>query len=228
MPKMNNEIHNLDQEMLRENIRMLMSKNGTTQKDFQELLTLTQPDISKRLGQNSTVGFTLDQTYRIAQYYNITVDQLISRDLMRDKTEDKKETLTSVEICKYLVSLSEKHIIQLNEKVIKEIVYNYCEGGDGICGYYEPSETDNNYITIHFPNFYYPKNAPEDEKDDFEAYAVAEGNLNIDNNLNINNIDINKFLYLFADALAKYEHGDYTEQVYKSLVEGLLENLESS
>ena len=77
MPKMNNYIEMLNICILKQNIKKLMKENGTKQKDLADLLMLTQSDISKRLSDNTTACFTLEQTYKIAHYYNVTVDYLI-------------------------------------------------------------------------------------------------------------------------------------------------------
>ena len=214
MPKMNNDIEKLNIYILKQNINKLMKENGTKQKDLADLLMLTQSDISKRLSDNTTACFTLEQTYKIAHYYNVTVDYLIDG----NQKETKKMSLSPVDICKYLVALSENHVIELTEKVVGEVVYNYCTNHEGY-DYYTHSKTESNYIMAYFPNFEYPKNAIGDEKDDFEARAFVDGNLNE------NNTKINRFLNLYVDALEKYKRGDYTEELYESLIKGLLHDV---
>lgn len=59
----------LNFQLLEENIRMLLVKNNITQQKLAEIAGMTQANVSKALNRNEKKRFTLDQVYRIAQYF---------------------------------------------------------------------------------------------------------------------------------------------------------------
>ena len=67
----------LNFQLLEENIRMLLVKNNITQQKLAEIAGMTQANVSKALNRNEKKRFTLDQVYRIAQYFEVSIDSLV-------------------------------------------------------------------------------------------------------------------------------------------------------
>ena len=113
----------LNFQLLEENIRMLLVKNNITQQKLAEIAGMTQANVSKALNRNEKKRFTLDQVYRIAQYFEVSIDSLVGnpaensagtspRDAFRFITKflsaGKLRTAELIKLCEYsfyLISL---------------------------------------------------------------------------------------------------------------------------
>ena len=67
----------LNFELLQENIRKIITKKSLTQSTLAEIAGMTQSNVSKALNAKETKEFTLEQVYRIAQYFGVSIDDLV-------------------------------------------------------------------------------------------------------------------------------------------------------
>ena len=200
----------IDYKKKKKNILMLMQKHNITQSSLAESIGMSQPDISKRLKANDdSYRFTLEQTWAIANYFNVSIDELLGRKPQKSKSSTK-------DICNLLAELlTQYRIVHFKHDVLEEV--------------YEPTwsfsdlERDGNhyqkevsYTAFYFPDYetpplyLYDSNPERFEK--MQSDAVNYGNYSYDN------IRINKFLDGFIDAFEKYDKGEYSEDAYKSFV----------
>jgi len=67
----------LNFELLQENIRALLKKHDLTQNALAEIAGMTQANVSKALNRNESKQFTIDQVFRIAQHFGVSIDELV-------------------------------------------------------------------------------------------------------------------------------------------------------
>lgn len=82
--------------ILKRNIVNLMKnhKSEVTQEELGKITGLSQPNISKRLSERDKSCFSLVQLIAIADYFEVSLDSLISRNL--DNVKQKKSTMQDI------------------------------------------------------------------------------------------------------------------------------------
>ena len=212
MSNMVKNIQKADNFILKKNIRNLIEEKGISQKSLAESIGMSQPNMNKRLSMSSdTNRFTLDQVSLIADYFDVSVDDLLGREI--------KPKLSGVqEICAFIVELFETHQIRYNifEKNETSLMPNY----KSVNEYPSLESTPKKvlYKTLYFHNYYYAQDA-KDEDGFHELSSIIDSA----GNAMPSNIKINDFLDHFIDAFEKYETGDYSKEVYQTLLNAYLE-----
>lgn len=64
------------------NLRFLRKKYNMTQQDVADLLRVSKANISKY--ENGLVGMTIEQFIKLADYFGISLDQLVKQDLSKE------------------------------------------------------------------------------------------------------------------------------------------------
>ena len=70
-------MQNYDTNILIQNIKRLMRDKNVSQQKLAEILEMSQPNVSKALNEKDKKCFTLIQVIGIAEYFHISVDELV-------------------------------------------------------------------------------------------------------------------------------------------------------
>ena len=196
-----------DPVILKKNILELMEKKGVKKKEIETLLSLSQPNVWKCLSPKDKRCFTLEQTFKIAEYLGTTVDALIG-----NTEKSGKSSVTG--LCSLIVSLLKRRDIYHFTHIVDENVYTPLGGYD-----FDTHKESVKYHAFYFPSYFSPPKMKryEDQFEEMEYDAKTLGN-----NLPINQ-EVNIFLERFIDNFDKYEGGFIDEDTFKVLTEALLQ-----
>lgn len=193
----------IDYDILKRNIKKLMKEKELSQEKFGELIGMSQSNINKclKMGDGSRC-FTLSQIWKIADYFNTSVDVLLGR----VESEDKE--ISDEDFCKHLMKLVEKRRIKCIEHTASEDVWDFDEYYQ--CNYIpEYSKREKTYCAFYFQDYIQiPPCESHMEQLAYEDEYLQTGNCDI------KNIQINKFLEKFVDSFFKREKGAYNQEVY--------------
>ena len=119
----------LNFELLEKNIRLLLEKKRISQQQLAEIAGMTQANVSKSLNPNEKKHFTLDQVYRIAQHFGISIDSLVGNTPTASSTSDIREAFL------FIVNFLCAGNLRTEEMTITEMVYEprYDQVGYGEC-----------------------------------------------------------------------------------------------
>lgn len=132
-------MHNLDKDILIENIKRLMKEHDVTQPKLADDLHIGQPSISKCL--NGKQSISIDLIYSIAQYFDVSIDSLCSsKDASAATSDDGNDRRTRAlrkasafnDTCDALAVLFKLHRLDIKEIDHIETIYEeqiYRENG---------------------------------------------------------------------------------------------------
>ena len=84
----------LNFDLLQENIRELLKKHDLTQRELAEIAGMSQGNLSKALNPDEKKQFTLEQQYRIAQYFGVSIDELVGNTVPAEITTGPRSVLS--------------------------------------------------------------------------------------------------------------------------------------
>ncbi len=208
-------MQDINNNLLRDNISKLMNSAKISQNALGKNIGMSQSNFSRAMSYNSKQCFTLAQIYKIAQYFNVSIDSLVGNTKSGKKSSEK-------EICQILTSLIEQRTLvridfERPEEVITPVV-NY----KGIPET-ETSTENTKYNAFIFPNFYDPgplDRFTEDQLEDFRSDVYYGGNH--DNS----NKRINSFFDKYFQIYDMYTHNQITEEFFHEIVDKFLEDLQ--
>lgn len=136
-------MHNHDFSILKRNINILIKEKGvTTQDKLGEIIGKSQSSVSKALStDNKSAGFTVEQICRIADHFEISIDELLGREIR----------LSYEKICNTLITL-----LTVNKLQCLECSVNDLDKAVSYPAFYFPNhDTSNNAIqeNIHMNKF---------------------------------------------------------------------------
>ncbi len=100
-------------DILKGNIRKHMCDKHMTQKDVAKALNTTQANIAKHLKKGDDAQtFTLKQVCQLADLFETSVDELLGR-------KSNMNAYTPVNLCKFLLALLEKGIVEYTTHAIE-------------------------------------------------------------------------------------------------------------
>ncbi len=207
-----------DNEILKANINKLRDNSGMSQKDFAAIAGIHQSRLSTLLGDDKGNRFSIEQIYRIAHHFGVSIDYLVTG-------KEPEPIKTPRQVCEALVSLFEKFYLDTKDfEVIETIDIPYYTPVDG--GYSMPElhteEKTIKYHALFFPHCWAPnpdREYTEDEMDELHMDNIYNGNELP------KNIAINKFLDAFIPIHKLYAAGKMPDEAYKYTVNSLLDNL---
>lgn len=175
-------MQNFDIDIIKKNVRILMDEHGTKQEDLAQYLEMSQSNVSKALSLKDKKCFTLEQTCRISDYFNVSVDYLVGKRTAYSATNNR-------EVAEMLVTLIESGAVSFDEVKMKEHVYTpgYQQGD------INESDLDMIYPALFFRNYWTP-DLMHDEDGSVIAELQALGNTT-------KNYQINEFLRKFIQIL---------------------------
>ena len=106
--------------MLKRNISSLMEnhKPEVTQEELGKVTGLSQPNISKLLSEKNKSCFSLAQLIAIADYFEVSLDSLIGRNL--DNVKQKKSTMQDI-----ISALFELEMVDFKINIRKDTIDDY-------------------------------------------------------------------------------------------------------
>lgn len=203
----------LNFELLEKNIRLLLEKKRISQQQLAEIAGMTQANVSKSLNPNEKKRFTLDQVYRIAQHFGVSIDSLVGNTPTVSSTSDIREAFLF--IVKFLCAGN----LRTEEMTITETVYepSYDQFGSGEC---TPYDKENVYPVFFFPDYkrFSDYRLSEPEEMDLHMEFCAWGN-------DTKFLQLNKILKKMIPLIAQYRDGDIPEEAFQMIVDGYLKQL---
>lgn len=198
----------LNFDILNKNILSLMKNNNLTQNAFAERVGMKQSNISKALNSSEKKNFTIDQIYRIANEFNVTMDSLCG---LNTEINDYKD------IALFLTKLISSHICSVKEITVEETVTK--EDWNDYGFYYAPEETT--YLAIYFSNWWNlgEKDFSREEREEFDMEARSCG-MDVPKNKKLNEF-LNKYYKIYKIN----DRGELPEDAYRIILAGYLNEL---
>ena len=195
-----------DIDILKKNVRSLMDEHGTKQEDLAQYLEMSQSNVSKAPSLKDKKCFTLEQTCRISDYFNVSVDYLVGKRTAYSAANNR-------EIAEMLVTLIESGAVSFEEISKTERV---CPP-DSPYESSDPHDVEIQYPALFFRNYWTPDNDDIDGSQSVEIQAF--GNYT-------KNYAINEFLRKFIQIYTVYKRGELFEETYKAVVKDYLSRVE--
>lgn len=187
-----------------------MRDKNVSQQKLAEILEMSQPNVSKALNEKDKKCFTLIQVIGIAEYFHISVDELV---------HNKKSAHISTSqrsIAQFIASLLESGVAKaIPHSEIEEV---YVARKADLWMEYVPSEEKIDYLAFYIPSYW---DVPGNTDDD-EAMLRSEASL-IGNETSYKSV--NDFLHHYTGVLDAYKKGSLTDDTYKTVLEDLLSHL---
>lgn len=217
MPYLNSPFPTVDNMSLKHKIRMLLEERNISQTKLAEDIGMPQPNLNKKLSlNNDSHRFTLEQIWAIADYFNVSVDDLLGR-------KPKPNITTLKERCIFLADLIERGVIRYN-KFERDESYespiDYDENGNVILDN-KSGKKHSVYYSFYFPNYFSRKEAKDEEE-----YVLFDNTIRSGGNDISPNIKTNEFLCHFIEAFEKHKSGEYSDDVYQILLDAYYKMLE--
>ena len=227
-------MHNLDKDILIENIKRLMKEHDVTQPKLADDLHIGQPSISKCL--NGKQSISIDLIYSIAQYFDVSIDSLCSsKDASAATSDDGNDRRTRAlrkasainDTCDALAVLFKLHRLDIKEIDHIETIYEeqiYRENGmqfrqfvkkKGVLG---TDTTSSKYNAIFYPNYYEVPTSFDNDDD----YSDFMSEISYSGNALTENIRINKVLNQLIDLLKIYKNGSLPEEAYLHSIDAII------
>ena len=197
-------MYKFDIDILKKNVRRLMDEHGTKQEELAQYLEMSQPNVSKALSLRDKKCFTLEQTCRISDYFNVSIDYLVGK-------RTAYSAATNREKAEMLVTLIESGAVSFSEVAMTEHVYYPS------CAGYAKTEDDIDrvYPSLYFRDFW----TPDFDVDESQFCEImAAGNFT-------NNYTINEFLRKFIQIYTVFKRGELFEETYKAVVRDYLSRI---
>lgn len=195
-----------DIDILKKNVRSLMDEHGTKQEDLAQYLEMSQSNVSKALSLKDKKCFTLEQTCRISDYFNVSVDYLVGKRTAYSAANNR-------EIAEMLVTLIESGAVSFDEISRTERV---CPP-DSPYESSDPHDVEMQYPALFFRNYWTPDSNDIDGTQQFELQAFGN---------TTNNYEINEFLRKFIQIYTVFKRGELFEETYRAVVQDYLSRIE--
>ena len=207
-----------DNEVLKANIELLRKNSGLSQEDFAKIAGVHQSRLCTLLKNDKGARFSIEQVYRIADHFHVSVDYLVSG-------REPEPINSAKSVCEALVTLFEKFYLDHSDFERSEEIdipmTRYDKDGNPI----PELDTEKRTIKYHalfFPHTWGPnpdREYTEDELDELHMDDFYNGNELT------KNIAINKFLDAFIPIFKLHDAGKMPDEAYKYTVTSLLEGV---
>ncbi len=203
----------LNFELLEKNIRLLIEKEQITQQQLAEIAGMTQANVSKSLNPNEKKRFTLDQVYRIAHHFNVSIDSLVGNSPTISATSDIKEAFL------FIVKFLSAGNLRTEKITITETVYELSNEQSNY-SIYMPHNKENVYPVFFFPDYsrFSDYKLSEQDEVDLDMEFTACGN-------ETRFFHLNQILKKMIPLIAQYRDGDIPEEAFQMIVDGYLKQL---
>lgn len=200
-------------ELLQENIRGLLSKNGLTQNALAEIAGMSQSNVSKALSPKEPKQFTLEQVYRISQHFGISIDELVG-----NKAAELTETGPRASL-EFITKLLCKSKLRHTTVKVMEWVYEYEYTGSDYpeC---RGKEKEIEYPAFYFASYEHPEDYARSNISDEDVYYefMSAGN-------DTRFLHLNEVLEKFLPVVKLYRETDIPDEAFQMVLKGYLEQL---
>ena len=199
----------LNTAILIENIRSLKERDSLTQKQLADIAGMTQANISKALNPDDKRCFTLEQVYRIATYFRVSLDELTGNKTTSGTSSSPRSVL------RYLLELLRSNKAKVIKWTNMEEVFDVEFDWDG------PS-CDHSHREIEYPAIYFPSYVPfscEDLGTD-EAQALFAEYTQCGNHTGYR--DMNEIILKMLPMIELYKNKEIPDEAFQMIVEGYL------
>ncbi|MGF6991440.1 putative transcriptional regulator [Lachnospiraceae bacterium PM6-15] len=117
--KVDDIIQPLDIDILKTNIKRLMKEKDISRKDIQDLLGLSQPRVSQKLNITQKDCFNLDEVYKIATKYHVSIDSLVGL-----KVSEKNDDTSLGDVVSLLAQLEKIEPFKFGKVTYKEDIFS--------------------------------------------------------------------------------------------------------
>ena len=197
--------------ILKQNVRMLLKNNGMTQGQLAEILGMAQPNVCKALSDTDKKCFTIAQIYDIADYFQVSIDWLVGH-------SQEQLKLSKRSAAEFIAKLLELHIASSCDITIKEHVY-LPEWENNPSKDYDKTSV---YPAIYFSHFWQPDQMAKQFEDIFPLTAEAQKHGNF-----TKNTDLNEFLDNHQQILDLYHKSQIQKEHYQIILKDYLQKLSS-
>lgn len=204
--------------ILVKNIEMLMNKHNINQARLIEATGIPQPQMSKGLNHKNKGQFTFEQIWKIADYFNVSIDFLVGRKPNVSETD----SLPAATVCRQLMQLIESDMVSSREIEVEEDVYRKRDVYPLNDYPYKWGKVKNKYTAFYFSNYINPDTTelPEPILDDLQYEFGTSGNFN-HTNQKIN--DFMAYFYKLYDLLKK---NDLPREIFDTAISDRLKSME--
>lgn len=203
----------LNFELLQQNIRELISNNDITQQQLAEIAGMTQANVSKALNKSEKKQFTIDQLYRIAQHFGVSIDDLVGNKAANESQTSPRNVLS------LLTALICEVKIKTTTVTLEEEIYNvYCDNQGYPDGSIEKKPVS--YPAFYFPDYHEVWDFTTDKQ---EAEDIHYEFLSCGNETKFK--QFNELLKDFLPVIDLYRKKSIPEEAFKMVLKGYLDKL---
>lgn len=204
----------LNFKLLQENIRGLLKKHDLTQSELAEIAGMSQGNFSKALNPDEKKQFTLEQLYRIAQHFRVSMDELTGNKAA------EKSSVTPRAVLAFLVELLRTDKARVTTWTHdNEEVFDVCYGADG------PS-CSHIYLDVEYPVIYFPSHIEFDGLYDYDTVEAQELYAEFTQCGNETAFrDMNDIIKKLLPMIELYKSKEIPEEAFQMIVDGYLKQL---
>ena len=200
-------------ELLQENVRGLLEKNGLTQNALADIAGMSQSNVSKALSSKESKQFTLDQVYRIAQHFGVSIDELVGNRAPSNAATSPRAIFEA--IIKFLSTANMRATKVTVEEWAYETYYN--EQGYPDC---RPEKKNVEYPAFYLPDYFslddFSSCEPEREETHYEFLAGG-------NHTRLQ--QVNSILKDLIPIVKLYRNKVIAEEPFQMIIKGYLDQL---
>lgn len=206
-------MQNLDIPLIKQRIRDLMREKRVTQDVLSSEIRMTQPNFCRAISFKNSQCFTLEQIFKIAQYFDVSTDYLLGN------IKPKKHS-TEREICELFANLLEKRTLVKIDYTRQEEVYTpvYLNGYPDC----EITKKQVPYNAFIFPSHFDP--GPLDRFDE-EQIDNLNSDIMYSGNSDDSNIRINTFFARYFQIYDLFVHNQMGEELFHEITQKFMEDL---
>jgi len=133
-------------EVLQENIRSLLEQHDMTQDDLAKEIGMSQSNVSKALNRDNSKQFTVEQLFRIAQYFKVSIDVLVGN------TAAEEASISQRAIFRFITDLLRHRKLRTTTVVVEETVFEPYINHHG-CMDCDQVKRELEYTAFYFSNY---------------------------------------------------------------------------
>lgn len=200
-------------ELLQENIRGLLEKNGLTQNALADIAGMSQSNVSKALSPKESKQFTMDQVYRIAQHFGVSIDELVGNQAADSTATSPRAIFEAV------IKLLSTANMRATTVTIEEWVYEPFYDGEG----HPDCRPEKKYV--EYPAFYLPdyfslddfSSSEPDREDTHDEFLCCGNHTKLQR--------VNSVLKDLIPIVKLYRNKVIAEEPFRMILNGYLEKL---
>lgn len=203
----------LNFDLLQENIRELLKKHDLTQRELAEIAGMSQGNLSKALNPDEKKQFTLEQQYRIAQYFGVSIDELVGNTVPAEITTGPRSVLS------FLAKLLCEAKIRVTNISEEELLYDRFTNEHGGLDCRRVNKTVE-YPAFYLPDYYRVSDFAfcEPDYDELDMEYCWCGNAS-------RFMQVNEILKNLIPMIKLYREKQIPEEAFQMILNGYLEQL---